>query len=287
MKTLCRLCAKEKSPNQLMCSIEDKVLNIEQKLIDCCRWNSFVSNNEEMPKMICDLCFKSLEESWAFAETVALAQQYLLEQLIDIKFEVPYIEPIETINLLVAKEEPIEEDDIKMFMTPFEPIPNFSNQIPTPSTDTNFTYTESEIKIKTHAPNIRNDQQQIEIHVSSDLQQENQRLSFLCETCGKYFTTKSNLLTHTKMHLPIEKRKHYECYICKSTFSYKKSLIHHMPTHCGKKIRFQCKVCLVHFSRTDALRRHSLIHLGKFTHQCKTCGKGFRTKFNLKVLWND
>lgn len=114
-------------------------------------------------------------------------------------------------------------------------------------------------------------------------QKESETSNFLCETCGKDFTTRSNLLTHTKMHLPIEKRKHFECYIYKATFSYKKSLIHHMPIHSGKKIQFQCKECMAHFSRTDALRQHSLIHPNKFTHCCQTCGKEFRTKFNLKV----
>lgn len=105
----------------------------------------------------------------------------------------------------------------------------------------------------------------------------------LCEVCGKYFTNKINLENHTRMHLPIEQRQQFECIFCKQTFAYKKSLIHHMAAHLGEKKKYHCDKCSVNFSRMDALRRHTLIHLGQKHHSCQVCGKGFRTKFNLKV----
>lgn len=107
MKNVCRLCAKEKTSRQLMYSIGDNNLDIEQKLIACCRWNSFIAN-EQMPKMICADCWKILEKSFAFAETVALAQQQLLNQLIDIKIEVGSLEPIN--EPIESKDEPIDSD---------------------------------------------------------------------------------------------------------------------------------------------------------------------------------
>lgn len=116
-------------------------------------------------------------------------------------------------------------------------------------------------------------------HITPDIS-----LSLLCEICGKNFTNQSQLRLHTRLHLPIEQRRTFECYVCKSNFAYKKSLIHHMSLHSGKTIQYQCDVCQSTFSRSDALRRHSLIHLGKLPHNCKYCEKGFRTKFNLKVI---
>lgn len=78
MENWCRLCADMKLPEELVHSIDDQTLNIEQKLIDCCRWCSFdVDESERMPKLICNVCFQKLEYSWAFAECVALAQQKL------------------------------------------------------------------------------------------------------------------------------------------------------------------------------------------------------------------
>lgn len=105
----------------------------------------------------------------------------------------------------------------------------------------------------------------------------------LCEICGKNFANQSQLRNHTRLHVPIEQRRSFACYICKANFAYKKSLVHHMPSHSGQKIQYQCDECKSQFSRPDALRRHSLIHAGKTPHECQYCGKGFRTKFNLKV----
>lgn len=110
------------------------------------------------------------------------------------------------------------------------------------------------------------------------------RLGLLCEICGKNFTNQSQLWNHRRLHVPIEQRRSFECYICKLNFAYKKSLTHHMTMHSGIKIQFDCDVCQSTFSRSDALQRHSLIHLNKLPHTCQYCAKGFRTKFNLKVM---
>lgn len=98
-------------------------------------------------------------------------------------------------------------------------------------------------------------------HVKSE--SENKEHSYLCENCGRSFDDKTKLKAHYRLHIPVELRRSFECFVCKSTFAYKKSLIHHMPMHWGEKIQYQCEVCLSQFSRSDALKRHSLIHLGK------------------------
>lgn len=113
---------------------------------------------------------------------------------------------------------------------------------------------------------------------------QHRELDALCEICGKHFPNQWNLRSHARLHLPIEQRRTFECYICKINFAYKKSLNQHMRSHSGLKVQFNCDICQSKFSRSDSLRRHSLIHSGKLPHSCQYCKKGFRTKFNLKVL---
>lgn len=268
MKYQCRLCAKYRTKKQLKCSIDDQHLNIKQKLIDCCRWNSFISH-ETMPQMICNTCFKTLETCWAFAETIEKAQQLLSIQLTNIhEYEPP--------NQIFMKVEPleldVELDDYSLHEFKNHELSNFQNNIRSPSIieEINCNYFKDSIEQPT-------------FNISDQLHTETKQLTYLCETCGKDFTSKSNLVSHIKLHLPLNERRHFECYLCRTIFSYKKSLMTHMPIHSGENNRIQCKICFAHFSRTDALRRHSLIHQGKFMHECSTCGKKFRTKSNLKV----
>lgn len=270
MESLCRLCAKEKTPKQLAYSINDEVLKIKQKLIECCRWDSVIGNDySQMPDKICNICFTKLETTWEFVESITKAQEQLFTLRVDIKTEVLDIED-ENVSADMKTSELVEE--FKIFMNSSDLFASSEDQ-------------SSTLKVENFDNNIIiQNLEEIKADLDQSKPQIQASLSFLCEICGKDFTSKSNLITHAKMHLPLEQRKHYACYICKMIFSYKKSMIHHMQLHSGKKIIFQCAVCLSHFSRKDALQRHSLIHLGKLPHQCQTCGKGFRTKFNLKVI---
>lgn len=124
METLCRLCAKVKSPKQLAYNITDQALNIEQKLIDCCRWNLFIPS-DELTKKVCRACFKKLENSWMFAETVRLAQEQFFAYITDIKPELPIID---CTNVSIESDNANEHlEDIKVFSSPLDYIPNFEN----------------------------------------------------------------------------------------------------------------------------------------------------------------
>lgn len=265
MESMCRLCAQMKPPTQLTYSIDDPMLNIVQKLIDCCRWTLFENydNFDNLPQRICDMCYENLEQSWSFAESVAAAQQTLLSYAIEVK---PTIFSADQ-DRLIAKDEPIEESpDIMIDASELNcPFSNYEYAFP------------SIVPVQPESSfiNVKQPKPQPTITANS--------ISFLCDTCGKKLSTYSNLMTHRLIHLPSDQRRSFECYVCKTTFRYKKSIIHHMSVHSGIKIQYQCNVCLSSFSRSDALRRHTLIHLKLQPHLCSTCGKGFRTKFNLKV----
>lgn len=111
METICRLCAKERPLRQLRRSFHDHALNIQQKLIDCCRWNSLVPiEYDSLPKRVCSVCYRKLELSWSFAECVAQAQHKLFSMIGE---EKPALAPIEHINIknIDIKEEPSEFGD--------------------------------------------------------------------------------------------------------------------------------------------------------------------------------
>lgn len=86
MENMCRLCADNKTAEELLYHIDDETLNIKQKLIVCCQWNSLsIEEHNEMPKWICGNCFESLSASWAFANNVAVAQNKIQTIVVDIK----------------------------------------------------------------------------------------------------------------------------------------------------------------------------------------------------------
>lgn len=84
MDILCRLCGELISPHEVKCTIKDKNQNIEQKLLDCCRW-ALYQNDENLPENICNSCFECLEQSWRFCEKVTNTQNRFREFLVDAK----------------------------------------------------------------------------------------------------------------------------------------------------------------------------------------------------------
>lgn len=75
MDGLCRLCAESRSVENLY-QINDAALNIERKLVDCCRWAHLkdLTADVVLPQTICNCCIEKLEQCWQFAESVAHTQ---------------------------------------------------------------------------------------------------------------------------------------------------------------------------------------------------------------------
>ncbi|XP_063782940.1 zinc finger protein 3-like isoform X2 [Pseudophryne corroboree] len=128
---------------------------------------------------------------------------------------------------------------------------------------------------------------------------------YVCTLCGKYFTKKSHLVTHRRVHtgekpygcLDCGKRftsnstlvdhqrihrgeKPFVCLDCGKSFTKNSNLIDHQRTHTGEK-PFACTACGKCFARSSNLVEHQKIHTGEKSFVCSECGKGFSRSSSL------
>lgn len=275
MENLCRLCAKEKPIKQLVHSIEDQKLNIEKKLNDCCRWSSIISYEyDELPKKICNACYRKLESSWSFAESVAQAQKHLFTLIDDIK---PELAPIEYVSAAEIKDEPSESTETDGLSAEEEEIDSNelvekidldeAFELGEEHDASNDTFEEFNVSLKSQNTNSIYD------YVSPLLEDD-------------YEIMESNSSKQNEVNVlndePKAKKKRYDS----RKIDYdevRRKRLQRLP---GSTSRL-CDTCGREFASVNALRRHNLTHLGQEPHarphECKTCGKRFRTSYNLKV----
>ncbi|XP_068083999.1 zinc finger protein 260-like [Anabrus simplex] len=99
---------------------------------------------------------------------------------------------------------------------------------------------------------------------------------FICDHCGKLFSSESCLSQHVMIHMA---QALHECKICQKRFTTGKALREHMRVHTDDII--QCSVCQKILSRSLHLTTHMRTHTGERPYCCNTCGKAFRYKSNL------
>lgn len=278
MDTICRLCAKEKPSKQLGRCIDDYTLNLQQKLIDCCRWNSLASiENYTLPKRICNTCYRKLEASWSFAESVAQAQQE-----INALFggeEKPALPQIEHVNIAIVKDEPDESYDV------------FGGNEPIIDTiDTNATATFNDIisveptaKLEMLLNQIDNNPT-IDHHFNDD-DDEVSLASIEHDVFG------SAAASSTEAAAPSSTESQSFNSTIKTKSSKKKPTAKNIDV---AKVRKEsqklprsfsciCDTCGKELSHADGLKLHLKIHSNKLNYECKTCGKRFLRRDNLKV----
>lgn len=275
MENLCRLCAKEKPIKQLVHSIEDQKLNIEKKLNDCCRWSSIISYEyDELPKKICNACYRKLESSWSFAESVAQAQKHLFTLIDDIK---PELAPIEYVSAAEIKDEPSESTETDGLSAEEEEIDS-NELVEKIDLDEAFELGEEH--------DASNDTFE-EFNVSLKSQNTNSICDYVSPLLeDDYEIMESNSSKQNEVNVlndePKAKKKRYDS----RKIDYdevRRKRLQRLP---GSTSRL-CDTCGREFASVNALRRHNLTHLGQEPHarphECKTCGKRFRTSYNLKV----
>jgi len=99
-----------------------------------------------------------------------------------------------------------------------------------------------------------------------------------CETCGRSFMQKIQLTAHEMRHLGI---KPFACTMCERTFGQKAQLTQHIRQHSGDR-PFVCE-CGASFMSKGMLAQHRKTHSGDRPHVCASCGKAFAYKESLVV----
>ncbi|XP_029960175.1 zinc finger protein 37 homolog isoform X2 [Salarias fasciatus] len=157
-------------------------------------------------------------------------------------------------------------------------------------------------KNKIHTKNVF-DTAMSKMSLSSRKAQE----SLQCQSCGKVFNYKSELIAHMRVHtgerpyscdtcgktfnrmsiLTVHKRVHtgerpYSCSTCGNRFMNTSLLKRHMSTHTGVK-PFVCNLCGKRFCEMSGLKSHTRTHTGERPYSCELCGKDYRYRGDLSV----
>ena len=114
--------------------------------------------------------------------------------------------------------------------------------------------------------------------------------SFVCEHCGKSFTSKPGLTLHVQVQHENKTPWWYKnrethlklCGICGALLKNNHELKNHMNKH--NNIRpYVCETCGMDFYNKANLRHHKQTHLTVNPHVCDICGKDFKRLGSLRI----
>uniref|UniRef100_A0A3B3X444 C2H2-type domain-containing protein n=1 Tax=Poecilia mexicana TaxID=48701 RepID=A0A3B3X444_9TELE len=102
---------------------------------------------------------------------------------------------------------------------------------------------------------------------------------YSCEVCHKFFTLKSSLVCHLRIHTG---EKPFSCKLCDKSFNQRGTLTIHLRTHTGEK-PYSCVTCGKRFITNSSLTAHWRTHTKLKLYFCKLCDKSFKRRGNLAI----
>ncbi|XP_046398547.1 uncharacterized protein LOC124165262 isoform X2 [Ischnura elegans] len=105
-------------------------------------------------------------------------------------------------------------------------------------------------------------------------------LSYQCHICGKYQTSKANLLNHITYHVG---ERNFPCHMCPKRFLLSGHRSVHVRMVHLKVKPFECGVCGKRFCANGDLKKHYVSHSNDRPYGCPECSKTFKAKHNLNL----
>lgn len=115
--------------------------------------------------------------------------------------------------------------------------------------------------------------------IKAECDNEKKDKPYECETCGKSFFQKNNLLIHSRKHTG---ETPYDCIECGKKFTDSRLLARHLRKHTGDQL-YHCDQCSKTFLQLDHMTRHKRVHTGEKPFQCPQCPKKFALPYALKM----
>ncbi|XP_012158781.1 zinc finger protein 852 [Ceratitis capitata] len=116
--------------------------------------------------------------------------------------------------------------------------------------------------------------------LSEHLKRHAQIKDHVCKECGVAKVTRTELLTHMRIHKPnVEK---FKCTICPQEFNHKNAISRHVRVvHEGQR-RFPCSFCPKRFGTRNSQVCHERLHTGERPFNCELCNKRYAQVEGLK-----
>ncbi|KAM3960836.1 uncharacterized protein ACR2FA_004972 [Aphomia sociella] len=244
-----------------------------------------INENEDLPKGLCDCCYKLLEKYTEFKQTCIQSQKTLLN--LDLKgsfkneteactYEQPY-------EIVMVKEEASSD-----YNDDFPEAADFT--IKHIVKDTKLKKRRAKKLVKTKSKLVKRKHfnfacelcnkkfNYVERFEAHKLEHEGKTVPIHCLPCNKTFMTWSGLKRHNENEHTLVNLETLKCNTCGKIFKNRESLKMHKKTH-GERKQYVCDVCGKGFTTKFILRTHLETHKENRERQytCEHCGKKFYT----------